>query len=164
MTTRGALFLNYNTGHNDMTAKVETPNHKHNRVVHWTGQNCGKEDYKILSLMKRGMPIYIFVRNKSGIPWKCLGYSTEGVVLQQRTAKIGNNSAVSERLKIELLITHQPEWIPAHDPFFHVNNKKVDTYKHDALAHLGVRHYISGDATPHGKFASRNLNVGMFGW
>ena len=170
MTSTGAIFLKEDSDYKDMIATVNesvgrpTTQYDVGTIIYYKGQNFGYEDFKLVSLVKRNKPIHVFIQESGCKKWKYLGYSLSSQIRSERAVEVGQPAEHHERLTIELLLPKMERGVVPHDAEFAEKNPRGAKYKHDCLYYLGVREPGSGVSTEYGKFASRNLNQGIFGW
>ncbi len=165
MTTQGAVFIRSTSIYNDVVAKtISKYSSSKNTIVNYEGQRCGREDFKLISLVRRNKPIHVFVRGFDEKYYKYLGCSIESSIVKQRKIAVGKLAQKGQRLCVQLVVPAcTPIQVP-HDEIYASNNPRLAKYKHDCLAMLGVRNYETGSLTEQSKFCSKNLNVGFYGW
>lgn len=165
MTTQGAVFIRSTSIYNDVVAKtISKYSSSKNTIVNYEGQTYGREDFKLISLVKRNKPIHVFVRGFDEKHYQYLGCSIDSSIVKQRKVAVGKPAQKDQRLCVQLVVpTCTPIQVP-HDVIYASNNSRHAKYKHDCLAMLGVRNYTTGSLTEQSKFCSKNLNVGFYGW
>ena len=166
-TNQGALFIRSDSIYDD-TVSYSSDQYSHQvptTTVKYEGQNYGREDRRLISLVQRGKPIHVFVRklgeNKS---YKYMGVSTAAYIVRHRTVDAGVPTEPHQRLCIHVVLSQCQHIDVPHDTVFAKRHPKSAKYKHDSLAMLGVRSYGTGAASAHGSAACRNLAIGYFCW
>tara|TARA_Y100000389_G_C17071662_1_gene322276 strand:- start:40 stop:531 length:492 start_codon:yes stop_codon:yes gene_type:complete len=120
--------------------------------IFYSGQNQGKLDKDLIKAINNDDLFNIYYRNKQGISFKYLGYTNKVDIIQYRTARIGYNSNIEERLQIHLIVN---DVFNSEVP---KNFEGTGRYKKDILLHSGLRDINNKIIIPHNK----NINLGFY--
>jgi len=166
MTNQGAIFIRTSSIYQDCVAQsMEEYTKNPVTVITYEGQKHGIEDFKLISLINRKKPIHVFARGINAKSYVYLGQSINCNITKERSVPVGTPALTNnQRLQIQILLPIiEPQEVP-HDIEFAESNPYAAKYKHDCLAYVGARNYVTGSPTSEGTFCSKNLLVGFFGW
>jgi len=114
--------------------------------VFYSGQNQGKEDYKLIESVENHSLFKIYYRNGSNKPFLYLGSTNVSSIIRERVIRTGINTVPLERLQIRLVL-----------PFENIRNEEINTefegvgkYKKAVLQHS------------HFEITGKNLNLGFY--
>jgi len=166
MTNQGAIFIKTSSIYHDRVAQsipefTKTPS----IIVTYEGQKHGRDDHKLESLIHRKKPIHVFACGINRKSYVYLGQSISSSITRPRTAAVGSPPITTDQmLQAQIILPLIESRKVPHDIEFAYSNPRHPKYKHDCLAYVGARAYVSGAPTPEGTFCGKNLCVGFFGW
>ena len=76
----------------------------HDYEIFYSGQNQGKEDYKLTDSVRDGTEFRVYYRRTSNSAFIFLGRSRESSTIKERVIQRGTNATPEERLQIRLVI------------------------------------------------------------
>ncbi len=90
--------------HYDYTSSDKIMKDKFNEyhIIHYSGQNKGLQDYKLLNAIKEKETFHIYYRSVQNKGYTYLGFTNDVVIKQNRQKHIGESTTPEERLMIGL--------------------------------------------------------------